>query len=49
VLRQYGLAGEWFDHLTAALLPENAPRMILPWRFQRDRLHRVEAGWSVPV
>jgi len=49
VLRQYGLAGEWFDHLTAALLPENAPRMILPWRFKRDRLHLVEAGWSEPV
>lgn len=49
VLRLCGLSGEWFDHSTAALLPANAPRMILPWRFKRDRLHLVEAGWSVPV
>lgn len=48
VLRRYDLSGEWFDHLTAALLPQEAARSILPWRFKRDRLHLVEAGWSAP-
>ena len=49
VLRQCGLSGEWFDHLTSFLLPAVAPRVILPWRFKRDRLHLVEAGWSEPL
>ena len=49
VLRQCGLSGEWFDHLTGCLLPAAAPRMILPWRFKRDRLHLIEAGWSEPL
>ena len=48
VLRDYGLQGEWLDHLTADLLAPSAPRMILPWRFKRDRIHLVEAGWSAP-
>lgn len=45
LLRDYGLDGEWLDHLTADLLPPANGRMILPWRFKRDRLHLVEAGW----
>jgi len=45
LLRDYGLDGEWLDHLTADLLPPAQARMILPWRFKRDRLHLVEAGW----
>ncbi len=49
VLRQCGLSGEWFDHLTSSLLPIAAPRTILPWRFKRDRLHLIEAGWSAPL
>lgn len=48
LLSSYGLGGEWFDHLTGALLPEDAPRRILPWRFKRDRLHLIEAGWVEP-
>ena len=45
LLSSYGLGGEWFDHLTGQLLPEDAPRRILPWRFKRERLHFIEAGW----
>jgi hypothetical protein len=44
-LASCGLGGEWFDHLTGKLLPQGAPRRILPWRFQRGRLHLIEAGW----
>ena len=45
LLPSYGLGGEWFDHLTGQLLPADAPRRIMPWRFKRDRLHLIEAGW----
>lgn len=45
LLSSYGLGGEWFDHLTGALLPEDAPRRIMPWRFKRTRLHLIEAGF----
>ncbi len=48
LLRDYGLDGEWLDHLTADLFAPSQPRMILPWRFKRDRIHLVEAGWSQP-
>jgi hypothetical protein len=48
LLRDYGLQGEWLDHLTADLLAPTAARMILPWRFKRDRIHLVEAGWNAP-
>ncbi len=45
LLSSYGLGGEWFDHLTGEFLPHDAPRRILPWRLNRDRLHFIEAGW----
>ena len=45
LVASYGLGGEWYDHSTGNLLPKGAPRRILPWRFQRGRLHLIEAGW----
>ena len=45
LLSSYGLGGEWFDHLTSELLPADAPRRIMPWRFKRSRLHLIEAGF----
>ena len=45
LLADYGLGGEWSDHSTSRLLPKGTPRRILPWRFQRERLHLIEAGW----
>ncbi len=45
LLASCGLGGEWYDHLTGQLLPQTAPRRILPWRFNRGRLHLIEAGW----
>ena len=45
LIASYGLGGEWYDHSTGSLLPQGVQRRILPWRFQRDRLHLIEAGW----
>ena len=45
LLASLGLGGEWFDHLTGELLPQGTARLILPWRFDRGRLHLIEAGW----
>ena len=45
LIASYGLGGEWYDHSTAKLLPRSAPRRILPWRFERGRVHLIEAGW----
>ena len=45
LIASYGLGGEWYDHSTDQLLPQGVPRRILPWRFQRGRLHLIEAGW----
>ena len=45
LLSSSGLGGEWFDHLTGQLLPQGTARRILPWRFNRSRLHLIEAGW----
>ena len=45
LIASYGLGGEWYDHSTSHLLPKGRPRRILPWRFQRGRLHLIEAGW----
>ena len=49
ILASLGLGGEWFDHLTGCLLPPDAARRILPWRFKRRRLHLIEAGWVEAV
>ena len=45
LIASYGIGGEWYDHSTGQLLPQGVPRRILPWRFQRGRLHLIEAGW----
>ncbi len=36
--------GTWIDHLTAAVLPADCPRLLLPWPIRPGRLHWVEAG-----
>jgi len=45
LIASYGVGGEWYDHSTGQLLPKGVPRRILPWRFQRGRVHLIEAGW----
>ena len=45
LIASYGLGGEWYDHSTARLLPQSVPRRVLPWRFERGRVHLIEAGW----
>ena len=45
LIASYGLGGEWYDHSTGHLLPQGTARRILPWRFERGRLHLIEAGW----
>jgi len=45
LIASYGLGGEWYDHSTGTFLPQGVQRRILPWRFQRGRLHLIEAGW----
>ena len=45
LIASYGIGGEWYDHSTGQLLPLSAPRRILPWRFERGRVHLIEAGW----
>lgn len=46
IITAFGLGGEWHDHLTDALLPQNWSRKIIPWRFGARRLHLIEAGFS---
>ena len=46
VVSTFQLGGEWHDHLTQALLPEDWPRKIMPWRFGARQLHLIEAGFS---
>ena len=46
IISAFGLGGEWSDHLTGALLPEDWTRAIIPWRFSARRLHLIEAGFS---
>jgi hypothetical protein len=46
VIQDFGLSGEWLDHLTGDLLPYEGARRILPWRFDTQRLHLVEAGFG---
>lgn len=44
LLRQLGLSGEWLDHGAGDVLPKNAQRDIVPWRFAPGRIHLVEMG-----
>jgi hypothetical protein len=46
IVSRFHLSGEWHDHLTHALLPEDWPRRIIPWRFGARQLHLIEAGFS---
>lgn len=46
IISSFHLGGEWQDHLTHALLPEDWPRRIIPWRFAGRQLHLIEAGFS---
>jgi hypothetical protein len=42
--RRVGASGEWLDHLTTHVLPDDAARRILPWTLRPGRIHWVEAG-----
>ncbi len=42
--RRVGASGEWLDHLTTRVLPEDAARRIMPWTMRPGRIHWVEAG-----
>jgi hypothetical protein len=46
IIEAFGLSGEWYDHVTGDLLPENWQRSIIPWQFASGRLHLIEAGFS---
>lgn len=46
IIQDFGLSGEWLDHLTGDLLPHEGARKVFPWRFDRQRLHLVEAGFG---
>ena len=46
IIQDFGLSGEWLDHLTSDLLPQEMARRILAWRFDTHRLHLVEAGFG---
>lgn len=37
-------SGEWIDHLTTHVLPENCQRVVMPWRIAPGKLHWIEAG-----
>jgi hypothetical protein len=37
--------GEWLDHLTERVLPEQTPRRFIAWPISRGRTHWIEAGW----
>ena len=36
--------GEWIDHLTTHVLPDNCKRIVMPWPITPGRLHWIEAG-----
>jgi len=43
-----GLTGEWVDHLTTHVLPEESERRIVGWRLLDDWMHIVEIGSVSP-
>jgi hypothetical protein len=45
LLSSVGAKGEWRDHLTQAVFPEDTPTHLIPWAFQRDDWHWLQAGW----
>ena len=47
-LLSMGCKGEWTDHGTGVLLPDNWPRRYLPWLLTARKFHWLEAG-TVPL
>jgi hypothetical protein len=45
LLRSVGATGEWRDHLTQAVFPEDTTTQLIPWAFQRNDWHWLQAGW----
>jgi len=43
--RRVAGSGVWYDHLTTHVLPQDCPRLILPWPIRPGRLHWIEAGY----
>ena len=43
--RRVAGSGVWFDHLTTHVLPQDCPRLILPWPIRPGCLHWIEAGY----
>ena len=43
--RRVAGSGLWYDHLTTHVLPQDCPRLILPWPIRPGRLHWIEAGY----
>ena len=37
--------GQWIDHLTQGVFPENTARLMIPWGIRPGVLHWVEAGF----
>jgi hypothetical protein len=37
----FAISGDQNEHANF----QSAPRRILPWRFERVRVHLIEAGW----
>ena len=45
LLSNVGASGEWRDHLTQAVFPEDTTTQLIPWAFQRNDWHWLQAGW----
>jgi len=43
-----GLTGDWVDHQTTQVLPEEGERQIVGWRLLDDWMHIVEIGSVSP-
>jgi hypothetical protein len=45
LLSSVGATGEWRDHLTQDVFPTGTTTHLIPWAFQRDDWHWLQAGW----
>lgn len=45
LLNSVGATGEWRDHLTQDVFPTNTATHLMPWAFQPDDWHWLQAGW----
>lgn len=47
-LQRLGLGGEWRDHGTGQLFPEQHSRAYFPWWIHENKLHWIEAATKTP-